>query len=78
MAIEAYIFIECTSGRTKDVLAAVKKITGVKMVHAITGNFDIIALTEAADLNELGEMIVTRIQAVSGVLRTSTSMVVDF
>jgi len=69
MAIEAYIFIECTS---------VRKITGIKSAHAITGSYDIIVLAQANNLNELGEMIVTKIQAVSGVLRTSTSMVVDF
>jgi DNA-binding Lrp family transcriptional regulator len=78
MSIEAFIFVECTSGRTKDVLSEVRKIAGVKSAHAITGNYDIIVLGEAQNLNELGEMIVTKIQAVSGVLRTSTSMVVDF
>ena len=78
MSIEAYIFIECTSGRTKDVLSEIRKIAGVKSAHAITGNYDIIALTEAANLGQLGEIVVTRVQSVSGVLRTSTSMVVDF
>lgn len=78
MSVEAYIFIECTSGKTKDALREVSDIKGVKTAHAITGQYDIIVFTEADDLRDLGEIIVTKIQGVQGVLRTITSMVVGF
>ena len=78
MSVEAYIFIECTSGKTKDALMKVSDIQGVKTAHAVTGQYDIIAFAEAKDLHDLGEIIVTRIQGVQGVLRTITSMVVGF
>lgn len=78
MSVEAYIFIECTSGKTKDALSEVNDIKGVKTAHAVTGQYDIIAFAEAKDLHDLGDIIVTRIQNVQGVLRTITSMVVGF
>ena len=78
MSVEAYIFIECTSGKTKNALMEVIDIQGIKTAHAVTGQYDIIAFVEANDLHDLGEIIVTRIQGVQGVLRTITSMVVGF
>jgi len=78
MAIEAYIFVECTSGRTKEALQKIRVIAGVKTAHAITGKYDIIIFAEAEDLINLGDIVVSKIQAVDGVLKTTTSMVVNF
>jgi anthranilate phosphoribosyltransferase len=76
--IEAYIFIECTSGKTKDALSGIKEIEGIKTAHAVTGQYDLICFAQANDLHDLGEIIVTKIQGIPGVLRTITSMVVSF
>lgn len=77
MSIEAYIFVECTSGKTLDALEEVKKTPGIRSAHAITGQYDIIVFCEAENLKKLGEIIVTSLQGVSGVLKTTTSMVVS-
>jgi hypothetical protein len=37
----------------------------------------VIALVEAQDVNVLGDFIVTKIQGLSGVLRTQTNVLVD-
>jgi DNA-binding Lrp family transcriptional regulator len=55
----------------------VAKIGGVKISHAVTGAYDVIALIEAPDVNALGTTVVSKIQAVPGVLRTSTNVVVE-
>jgi len=77
MAITAYVFIECTAGAARDVAKEVSKIKGVIRANATTGPYDVIALVEAPDLNVLGDFIVTKIQGLSGVLRTQTNVVVD-
>jgi DNA-binding Lrp family transcriptional regulator len=77
MAITAYVFIECTAGAARDVAKEVSKIKGVVRANATTGPYDVIALVEAPDLNVLGDFIVTKIQGLSGVLRTQTNVVVD-
>lgn len=77
MPISAYVFIECTAGAARDVAKEVAKIKGVIRANATTGPYDVIALVEAPDLNVLGDFIVTKIQGLSGVLRTQTNVVVD-
>jgi DNA-binding Lrp family transcriptional regulator len=77
MAISAYVFIECTAGAARDVAREATKIQGVKRANATTGPYDVIALVEAPDINILGDFIVTKIQGLSGVIRTQTNVIVD-
>lgn len=77
MAVRAYIFVEATQGRVMEIRAEVSAIPGVRSASSVTGPHDIIALVEADDVNMLGEVIVSRIQAVPGVLRTMTNIVVE-
>jgi DNA-binding Lrp family transcriptional regulator len=76
MAISAYVFIECTAGAARDVTLEVSRIQGVKRANATTGPYDVIALVEAPDISVLGDVIVTRIQGLPGVLRTQTNVIV--
>jgi DNA-binding Lrp family transcriptional regulator len=77
MAISAYVFIECIAGAAKDVSKEVSKIQGVKKSNATTGPYDVIVLVEASDINILGDYIISKIQGLSGVLRTQTNVIVD-
>jgi DNA-binding Lrp family transcriptional regulator len=56
----------------KDILA----ITGVQQAEDVTGPYDVIARAEARDLDELGKLVVARVQAVDGITRTLTCPVV--
>ena len=76
MAVSAFIFLECAAGRAKDVAKQVSKISGVKLSHAVTGPHDVITFVEVGDIIALGSTIVSKIQGVSGVLRTTTNVVV--
>lgn len=77
MSISAYVFIECTAGAARDVAKEVSKIDGVKMANSTTGPYDVIALVEAPDVNVLGDFIVSKIQGISGVIRTQTNVIID-
>ena len=77
MSISAYVFIECTAGGAREVAGEVSKIQGVKRSNATTGPYDVVALIEADNVHILGEFIVTKIQALPGVLRTQTNVIVD-
>ena len=77
MAISAYVFIECKAGAAREVAQEISRIGGVIRANATTGPYDVIALVEAPDMNILGDFIVTRIQGLSGVIRTQTNVVVD-
>ncbi len=77
MAISAYVFIESTVGKALQVAEAAAKLPGVKMAHAVTGAYDVIVFVESADLVQLGELISGRIHRLSGVLKTTTNVVVE-
>jgi len=76
MATTAFIFIETKPGEATTICEQIGRISGVKMAHTVTGPYDVITLVEAESLVLLGEFVVSKIQAVPGVLRTMTSVIV--
>lgn len=54
----------------------ISKIEGVKMAHAVTGPFDVIAYAEVANLAALSDLVLAKIQTVEGVEKTQTALVV--
>ena len=74
--VQAYILIQTEVGKARDVAAAIRDISGVVRVDAVTGPYDVVVLTEAQSVDELGRMIVSRIQLVPGITRTLTCSVV--
>lgn len=74
--VQAYILIQTEVGRARDVATTIKEITGVVKVDAVTGPYDVVVLTEARTVDELGHMVVSKVQQVPGITRTLTCSVV--
>jgi DNA-binding Lrp family transcriptional regulator len=74
--VQAYILIQTEVGKARDVAAAISQIEGVTRVDAVTGPYDVVVLSEARNVDELGKMIVSQVQLVSGITRTLTCSVV--
>ncbi len=74
--VQAYILIQTEVGKARDVATAISQIEGVVRVDAVTGPYDVIVLSQARNVDELGKMIVSQVQAVSGITRTLTCSVV--
>jgi hypothetical protein len=51
-----------------------KNMGGVVSVNAVTGPYDIIAIVESDSLNDIGDLVTTKIHPVSGVARTVTCL----
>jgi DNA-binding Lrp family transcriptional regulator len=77
MAVKAFILIDTSPGKAKEVANKIKQVEGVSAAHAVTGPHDIIAIAEAPDVSSLGELVVQKIQSVIGVNRSLTSIVAD-
>jgi DNA-binding Lrp family transcriptional regulator len=77
MPIAAYIFIETTQGKAKMIAREIAQIPGVKTAHTVTGPYDVITFVQAESIKILGDFIVSKIQATTGVLRTLTNVVID-
>jgi DNA-binding Lrp family transcriptional regulator len=73
---KAFVLIETAVGKTKEVVAILNKIEGLKSVDTVTGPYDIIAVIEAEDLNKIGDLITGKIHAIEGIARTVTCLAV--
>jgi uncharacterized protein with GYD domain len=69
--LEAYILINTEANALWSVAEAALKIDGVKMAHAVTGQFDAVVLVEFPKMDNLGK-IIDKIQHLNGVLRSQT------
>ena len=77
MPVKAFILIDTSPGKAKEVAGKIRQVPGVSSAHAVTGPHDIIAVADAANVSSLGEMVVQKIQSVAGVNRSLTSIVAD-
>jgi DNA-binding Lrp family transcriptional regulator len=71
----AYVLVESEVGKVAHVAQALTKVDGVQVAEDLAGPYDVIARVEASGLDELGRLIVFRIQVLDGVTRTLTCMV---
>jgi len=76
MLVQAYILIQTEVGKSANVAAAIAAIPGVTQAEDVTGPYDVIVRAEARTVDDLGKLVVARIQAVEGITRTLTCPVV--
>ena len=76
MVVQAYILIQTEVGRAADVANAIAAIPGVTLAEDVTGPYDVIARVEAPSVDELGQLVIARIQDVKGITRTLTCTIV--
>ena len=76
MAVTAYILSQTAVGKAAEVAAQVGEISGVVSAEDVTGPYDVIARAEANTVDELGKMVVSRVQMIGGITRTLTCPVV--
>ena len=74
--VQAYILIQTEVGKAASVASSIADIPGVSQSEDVTGPYDVIVRAEAHDVDELGKLVVARIQAVDGITRTLTCPVV--
>jgi len=77
VATKAYVLIETAVGKTKGVLSSLQKVEGVREADAVTGEYDIVAVVEAEDLNSIGELVTGNIHTIGGIQRTTTYLSVS-
>ncbi|HEX6056891.1 MAG TPA: Lrp/AsnC ligand binding domain-containing protein [Intrasporangium sp.] len=74
--VQAYILIQTEVGKAATVAVAIAGITGVTLAEDVTGPYDVIARVEAANVDDLGRLVIAKLQDVPGITRTLTCTVV--
>ena len=76
MVVQAYILVQTTVGKAAEVAQAIGSLQGVTLAEDVTGPYDVIVRAEAQSVDELGKVVVARVQGVAGITRTLTCPVV--
>lgn len=71
----AYTLMNIEAGKVGRAHTTLKGIKGVKESPIVAGPFDIIALVEASNLEQLSQRILIEIQNITGVRSTTTAIV---
>jgi DNA-binding Lrp family transcriptional regulator len=75
--VHAYILIQTEVGKAATVAHEIAGLDGVTTAEDVTGPYDVIVRAEASTVDELGKLVVARIQGVDGITRTLTCPVVN-
>jgi DNA-binding Lrp family transcriptional regulator len=75
--VSAYILVQTELGKAAEVATAVAAMPGVVAADDVTGPYDVIVKATASDIDALGRMVASRLQAVDGITRTLTCPIVN-
>ena len=70
--VQAYILIQTEVGKASTVADTISKIPGVLQAEDVTGPYDVIVRAQADTVDELGRIVVAKVQQVDGITRTLT------
>ncbi|RKT07124.1 AsnC family transcriptional regulator [Streptomyces sp. 3211.6] len=74
--VQAYILIQTEVGKASVVAESIGNIPGVIQAEDVTGPYDVIVRAQADTVDDLGRMVVAKVQQVEGITRTLTCPVV--
>ena len=73
--LSAYVLIQTEVGKVAQVAQTLSGLDGVQLAEDLTGPYDVIAKIQAPSLDQLGRLVVSRIQVMDDVTRTLTCTV---
>ena len=76
MAVSAYLLIQTEVGKAAAVADEVRRIDGVIAADDVTGPYDVVVRVEAPTMDDLGKLVVGRVQMLDGITKTTTMPVV--
>lgn len=71
----ALISIYTESQSLESVILAISKLSNVEELYEVTGEYDIVTLVSATDIEEFRELLQNKIQKIKGVKSTVSSLV---
>jgi len=74
--VQAYILVQTEVGKAGAVAQAIAGLPGVTTAEDVTGPYDVIVRTEAESMDEIGRLVIAKIQLIEGITRTLTCPIV--
>ena len=69
-----FVLVETAVGKQLEVKNYLETLEGVDSVDTVTGPYDIIVVTDAKDLNDIGDLVTSRVQKMPYITRTVTCL----
>ena len=73
--VKAFLLLEAQTSDKDRIINAISQMPGVSSVDAVSGVYDIIATVEGHSLDEIGNMVVTRMQPITDICRCVVCLV---
>lgn len=70
--VRAYVLIEMMAGHSRNLVNALQGREGIREVARVTGPYDVIAVMEGRDVDEISNAVTDGIHSQDGVVRTTT------
>jgi DNA-binding Lrp family transcriptional regulator len=74
--MDAYVYLRVEPGSVPAVMNRLSTQNGVRRAVTVVGEWDVMALVEGADLSSIGQLILSQLHQLEGVVRTYTAPVV--
>lgn len=74
--VQAYILVQTEVGKAAFVARSIADLDGVTGAEDVTGPYDVIVRAEAESMDDLGRLVIAKIQVVEGITRTLTCPIV--
>lgn len=72
-----YMLVNVLPGKDRDIRDSLRGIKGIAMADVVTGQFDIAAVLESNDINDIFTRILKKIRKLRGITRTETFIAVE-
>ena len=77
--VQAYILVQTEVGKAGAVAQAIAELeSGITTAEDVTGPYDVIVRAQAETMDELGRLVIAKIQVIEGITRTLTCPIVHF
>ena len=67
MVVQAYILIQTDVGKAAEVAREIATVKGVTLAEDVTGPYDVIVRAEARNVDELGKLVVSKVQTLDDI-----------
>lgn len=73
----AYVLIETVGGKSKEVVDALRRVSGIAVADVVTGPYDVIAVAQGNDANSIGRLVLNEVRGIPGITKTMTCLAVE-
>ena len=70
--VRAYVLIEMVAGQSRNLVNSLNGEKGVVDVARVTGPYDVVAVLEGEDIDEVSSFVSETVHSLAGVVRTTT------